>query len=139
MTADRRAQCSAPTRRTSGASRSRAVWRSRSDSPTTPASVGPNGRTSNAFGLRRLPRLQHLELEALVEQLAKTDWKPCEGPDEVCLEAPTEPVVVHNTSKRPTLCGDVAFFSRKPVPWAWARLPQTFTMPSTVARLVVSC
>ena len=102
------------------------------------ASFGPNAQARNAFGLRRNARLQNLEVEALVEQAPKATWQACSETPGHCLgRAPS--VAVRNPFPRPTLCGDVGVVLQRPVPWAWATLPQDFAMPSRVLRLEVRC
>ena len=103
------------------------------------ASRGPNAQKGNAFGLRRLARLQNLEVEALVEQVPKGAWQHCEKAVASCFDEVDVPVTVRNTSDRPTLCGDIAIPVAKPVPWAWQSLTTTFFMPSRFVRMVVQC
>ncbi len=103
------------------------------------ASTLPNTRPSNLYGLDRRGRAQIDEAAQLVGRWRTDQWVDCGGDPLACLEA--APVVgsVQNRAVDPTLCGEIAFVSQKPVPWAWARAGESPVMPARVLRVRVRC
>jgi sporulation delaying protein A len=104
-----------------------------------PASLGPQARLSNAFGLRRRARAQGVEIGLLLEEVPDSAWVHCTGLPEECLERTKNWYAVGDISPRPTLCGRIGFVLQPPVPWAWARSGERITMPSQVLKAEVSC
>jgi antimicrobial peptide system SdpA family protein len=102
------------------------------------ALLGPHSEFRNVLGFARASRAQGVEMGNLAGGLVENDWQDCRGPVAPCLEAAAV-VTVENSAPAPSLCGDVGFVSRPPVPWAWSHSQQNLTMPGTVARLEVSC
>jgi len=103
-----------------------------------PALRTPNAEPRNLFGLSRRARSQGVEIGLLAGELRGADWRPCADAPTDCLDlAPS--VIVHNASLLPTLCGEVGLVSQQPLPWAWSGAREQTIMPSTVARLEISC
>lgn len=105
-----------------------------------PANLGPNGRLSQRLGASRRARAQGVEAGLLLAALSPEAWTSCDGESSACLDRSSPPPAVHaTTTPAPSLCGDVGFVVRKPLPWAWANHPDRHRMPARVARLRVSC
>jgi antimicrobial peptide system SdpA family protein len=109
------------------------------DGAWTSASLTPNARPVNLFGLDRAGRSQGIELGTLLEQLDAGAWAECEGSPLTCLGNVPVTASLKNPFPRPSLCGELGFVSQKPVPWAWARLGEHVEMPARVVRVVVQC
>ncbi|MET7426456.1 SdpA family antimicrobial peptide system protein [Dactylosporangium sp. NPDC005555] len=102
------------------------------------ALLSPHAEPRNLFGLARASRAQGVELGLLTGAVPEDGWTGCQADPGPCLERLT-PLPAANRARRTTLCGDVGLAQRVPVPWAWSRSGDQVVMPSTVARLAVSC
>ena len=117
---------------------------SRTGESWTPAS-SPGGSPRYLFGLDRAGRAQGVELGLLLEGMPKASFRACDDDEapEVCLSKTTKVFRLKNETPRPSLCGQIGVVSKKPVPWAWARLravsARTIHMPARVLRLEVEC
>jgi antimicrobial peptide system SdpA family protein len=105
-----------------------------------PALEGPNGEAWNAFGMNRAARAQGVEM-GLIEFAIPTDaWKDCNAEIATCLDPLPVAAQILNPTPGPTLCGEVTFAHRDPVPWAWAAsTPDETSMPSKVVKVNVKC
>lgn len=84
------------------------------------ASLTPNSRADNLFGLTRTQRAQGPEIAAMANQVE--DWTSCPAGSGDCLApvagSATE-VEIENTSPVPTLCGPTVLVETEPVPFAF--------------------
>lgn len=104
------------------------------------ASVGPQSRASNFFGLNRRARAQNVEAGLLLnEQRVREAWRVCERSPSSCLAPAYAVNAVTNASPRPTLCGLVGVARQRPIPWAWRRSRDRVVMPSVAVTLEVTC
>ena len=84
------------------------------------ASLMPNSRSSNLFGLGRKQRAQGPEIAKMANQV--TDWVDCSEAKDDCLAetaSGVDPLSVTNSSPVATLCGMVLLVETEPVPWAF--------------------
>lgn len=84
------------------------------------ASLTPNSRPRNLFGLTRTQRAQGPEIAAMANQL--DDWTSCTTGGGDCLADAARGEAgarVPNTSPVPTLCGPVVVVETEPVPFAF--------------------
>jgi antimicrobial peptide system SdpA family protein len=103
------------------------------------ASAGPHARVDSYFGLRRSARAQTAEMGLLAQKLPPSAWSECRDRPEECIERAMPHPAIANPSASATLCGSIALVRQPPLPWAWARSGATAAMPSTIARLEVTC
>lgn len=103
------------------------------------ALVGPHAEARNLFGLDRRSRAQGVEIGLLQGQVTRDAWSPCAGRPEECLEQIAAATSLRNPSPEPSLCGTVGLVRKEPVPWAWAGVRHTVSMPGLVLRLHVQC
>ncbi|HEY8040007.1 MAG TPA: SdpA family antimicrobial peptide system protein [Polyangiaceae bacterium] len=103
------------------------------------ASIMPNSRASNLFGLDRRGRTQIPEVVGILSQMKSHAWVDCTGAPLGCLDGAPLAGTVVNKAPAPSLCGEVAFVSQPPVPWAWARSGREVVMPSRVTRVRIRC
>lgn len=101
--------------------------------------VGPNGDPRYVFGLHRYPRVQSVELHLLAETVPAEAWVSCAGSWARCADALDASAPVRNAVAAPSLCGRLTIVRSEPTPWAWAHSVDPEQMPSTAARLDVSC
>jgi antimicrobial peptide system SdpA family protein len=104
------------------------------------AGRGPNSEPVNVFGINRAARAQAVEAGLLINEgtASPLAWIPCTAlPSDCLLEA--RPVAAQNRSRAPSLCGALGLVTQEPVPWAWLGNRRPVTMPSSIARLEVSC
>jgi antimicrobial peptide system SdpA family protein len=102
------------------------------------ASLLPNSRPSNLFGLGRWGRAQGVEMGILLARLGDARWTDCDEQPTTCLEGAPVVLQIDNPSPAPSLCGELALVSQQPVPWAWARNPHAL-LPSHVIRFEAKC
>lgn len=94
----------------------------------------------NWFGIKRIPRIDLVELKAMLANVNESQWTTCKSGLERCLRKWTVEVVpLSNESTTQYLCGEYAIQRREPVPWAWSNDAADVTMPSEVVRLSISC
>ena len=103
------------------------------------ASLLPNSRARNLFGLDRRGRAQSVELGIIGEGVPSTAWSECDGAPLECLDRAPVGARIHNDFPSASVCGVVGLVSQPPIPWAWAHSKSHLDMPSRVARLEVSC
>jgi antimicrobial peptide system SdpA family protein len=114
-------------------------WAYRPGPPLAPL-LYPNASPRNLFGLSRGARALNVELAALLVDLPKSAWRPCDDRLERCLAQDAgETVAVLNRFAGRRICGALVVERQPPVPWAWGRGHDTVHMPSSVARLDVRC
>lgn len=101
--------------------------------------LGPSASPRHFLGLRRTARAQGAEVALLLTQVPAERWHTCEREISHCLRALPSAPSITNPDANPTVCGEIAFVLRKPVPWAWQRQLEGFTMPSRIAKIRVSC
>lgn len=104
----------------------------------TSASMGPNGRISNDFGLNRASRAQGVEVALLMNRFPASA-RDCRVLPTDCLEAAQSAGSIRNTTPNPSLCGEVGVVLQKPVPWAWWASGHATVMPSRILRISVDC
>jgi antimicrobial peptide system SdpA family protein len=105
-----------------------------------PLNIASSFSAKFAFGFNRLGRAQGLEMDALLVQLNQPKlWRDCTVAAEVCAKTLKSQIKLENTARAPTLCGDLVFVERRPVPWAYSRLSRPVQMPSRLTRLEVVC
>jgi len=93
-----------------------------------------------AFGFNRLGRAQGIEIDTLLMQLNNPNlWHECTRALEGCLRNLKPQAKLKNAAQHPTLCGDMVFAERRPVPWAYSRLVRPVVMPSRLTRVEVVC
>jgi len=91
--------------------------------------VSADGEGSNVFGLVRQVRAQSVELAILLSQVKREQWhKVDKGFPSARAEA-CESVKTVNPSALPILTGIIAVIRRDPVPWSYATLLDTESMP----------
>lgn len=104
-----------------------------------PAQIGSYAQPRFAFGWSRRPRAQGLELALIVANTTEEDWQPCTTITDCLAASPAAAISIPNRSPVPTLCGQMALISAKPVPWAWARHVGDHHRPESVVFLSVRC
>jgi antimicrobial peptide system SdpA family protein len=105
-----------------------------------PLNIASSFTAQYAFGFNRLGRAQGIELDALLVQLNQPEqWLKCTQSPEVCATSLKSQMKLENTARHATLCGDLVFVERRPVPWAYSRLARPVVMPSRLTRLEVVC
>lgn len=93
-------------------------YRVGADGSLTFASLLPNSKADNLYGLSRRQRAQGPEIASMANEV--DNWTSC--PTETCVEevAAAGPAQsLRNGSKVPTLCGPIVLVETKPVPWAF--------------------
>lgn len=94
----------------------------------------------NWFGIKRIPRIELVELKAMLADVPERQWAACKSDIETCLRNRTVEVVsLANESTTQHLCGEYAIQRREPVPWAWSQDAGDVTIQSEVVRLSISC
>jgi antimicrobial peptide system SdpA family protein len=101
------------------------------------ASTAPNFQARNLFGASRDGRAQGVEIGLILRDASHATREACRATPEICLDRARSTATLHTPSPSPTLCGDVGFVFRKPVPWAWSR--SKVQMPSEVLWIKVVC
>lgn len=104
------------------------------------ASLLPNSRRSNFYGLTRKQRAQGPEVANLFNQIPALTT--CTAGQADCLEEIAltgRPVTLHNTSKVPTLCGRLLLVETVPVPWAFRHDYGGWRMEKRAALVEVTC
>jgi antimicrobial peptide system SdpA family protein len=115
------------------------AFRAVEDGSFAPVPRDQNASSANLFGASRTGRLRGVEMGTLLEQIPDTDWTKCDEAPAKCLARAKSVATVKNGATSPTMCGSIGIALQKPVPWAWARSKRPVTMPSRVARVVVTC
>ena len=103
------------------------------------ASLGPNSRPSNLFGLNRKSRAQSVESALIVSKLLPTAWSECRDNPTKCLGQSSVQDTIRNVVPAPTLCGPVGFVLQEPVPWAWSKSQGTTDMHSQITNIHIQC
>jgi antimicrobial peptide system SdpA family protein len=103
------------------------------------ASLTPNSRFSNGFGLSRRGRAQGIEIGLLLRSVVPSAFIECTTEPASCFGSLAEIGPVQNGSPDPSLCGLVGVAMQRPVPWAWARSKKRVVMPSRVIKMRVIC
>lgn len=103
------------------------------------ASLGPQARPSNFFGMNRTSRAQGVELGLLTADLQPGNWRSCDQDPIVCLAGAPIVGTFKNRSPHPTYCGKVGIVRQRPVPWAWQQSADKIIMPSHVVVLREEC
>jgi antimicrobial peptide system SdpA family protein len=105
-----------------------------------PLNIASSFNTRFAFGFNRLGRAQGIEMDTLLVQLNQPKlWRECTKAPEVCATSLKSQTKLENTARNATLCGDLVFVERRPVPWAYSRMARPVVMPSRLTRLEVVC
>lgn len=103
------------------------------------ASLGPQARPANFFGMNRASRAQGIELGLLNAQIPVNGWRPCEDVPVSCLKSAPVVTTLENRSPHPTYCGKIGIVRQRPVPWAWQASARKINMPSYVVVVRSEC
>ena len=102
-------------------------------------SAAPRFSVANDLGFIRRGWSLGMEATNLMNQLPEGAYHPCSGDALSCLDRTPGNSHLMDDHPMPTLCGEIAFITTRPVPWAWVSAGAPASMPSTVARASVSC
>lgn len=105
----------------------------------TSASMGPNSRPANLFGLNRKSRAQNVESALILSKIKPNIWWECEDDPAACLSQDAVQDTVRNVVPAPTLCGITGFALQEPVPWAWSKSRDTIDMRSQITKIYIQC
>lgn len=103
-------------------------------------SLLPNSRSENYYGLTRRQRAQGPELANLYNQVEH--WVDCEAEQGDCLDIAVvegDPLRLVNSSKVPTLCGELLLVETTPVPWAFRHDYSGWRLERRVALVEARC
>lgn len=95
------------------------------------------------FGNRAVPctgqSCSQSEIGLMLGSMSDGQWSNCEKTAAQCISRLPVKAKILNTSPSPTLCGQVAFVDREPLPWVWASSGDQEVMPSKIIRVHVKC
>ena len=103
------------------------------------ASLGPQARPGNFFGMNRAARAQGVEFGLLNADIPPGSWNTCEQAPISCLVSARIAGTFRNRSPAPTYCGKIGIVRQRPVPWAWRRSAKDIIMPSQVVVVREEC
>ncbi len=103
------------------------------------ASMGPNSRPANLFGLNRKSRAQNVESALILSKTKPNIWWDCEDDPAACLNQDAVQDTIRNVVPAPTLCGTTGFVLQEPVPWAWSKSRDTIDMHSQITKIYIQC
>lgn len=104
------------------------------------ASLLPNSRPENLFGLSRSQRAQGPELAAMANQVPPDSWTTCTSEtDCLTLARRADPVVVRNDSPVATVCGPAVLLTTRPVTWGYRELYEGWRVDEGAAHVDAHC
>ncbi|MEU8762723.1 SdpA family antimicrobial peptide system protein [Streptomyces sp. NPDC048659] len=104
------------------------------------ASLLPNSRPENLYGLTRRQRSQGPEVANMANQVR--EWRNCEEVEGDCptvVARSSAPARAENSSPVPTLCGRVVLVETRPVPWKFRDRYDGWRLDKRAALVEATC
>ncbi|MFV0534716.1 MAG: SdpA family antimicrobial peptide system protein [Cumulibacter sp.] len=119
------------------------AYRVGDDGKIESASVYPNSRAENLFGISRLQRTQGPEMALLARAAKSKNWLDClelpQGDDCLIAASQSDPIRLDSPTHIPTLCGRILIAETAPVPWPFRNDYTGWRIDQNVVNLEVRC